>query len=410
MFSRKEDVVVCHINSGDRLIHYSSNSKKITGCTVEKIVDNSIVIVLDEVIASKTKLTLPLTHFGEWLFFDKSHISLSSIELYVEYSIFGNKRFKNILKDDNRRLLKCLKEHKFEGFHHYTDFANLEKIFEEGFLYSRKNAAKRGVISCDGAQKEIIERTNVGVKNHVRFYYKECTPTMFVNEGIKRNLLPNSPHMPIPVLLLFDEKLLFCENAKVSDGGCGNSHSKITANFEDALHFAWEDVFSRGPLPSHDDDNYEMLKNRRNAEFLVNEKVSLNHLKKIIFRSNADKKHADSILKNNHVYQKTDKYVDIKKFNVSSGKITHEDDERNYLKDYTLAVKNGNYIVRLDFYGDTSEYSHKLVIYHNNGKKYYKNICCTGKKVEFSVGALNGVLKMEYLMNDIICAVWERKL
>lgn len=398
------------INPGDRLFHYNPNTKKITGCTVEAIVDKDIIIVLDEVIADKTKLTLPLTHFGEWLFFNESHVNLSSIELYDAYGSFENGRFKKILKGDNRRLLDCLKAHEFKGFHHYTHFANLKKIFEEGFLYSRENAVKKGIIFCDGAQKEIIERTKVGIKNHVRFYYKECTPTMFANEGIKRNLLPNSPHMPIPVLLLFDEKLLFSENVKVSDGGCGNSRSNITANLEEALHFAWEDTFAYGPLPSHDDDNYEMLKNRRNAEFLVPEMVSLNYLKAIIFRSNADKKHAEFILKNNQVYQKINKYVDINKFNVSSGKITREEDERNYLKDYALVGNNGSYIVRLAFYGDASEYSHKLVIYHNNGKKYYKNICCVGKNIEFSVGNLNGVLKMKYLMNDNVCAVWERKL
>ena len=377
---------------------------------VEAIVDKNIIIVLDEVIADKTKLTLPLTHFGEWLFFNKTHVNLSNIELYDEYGFFENRRFKEILKGDSQRLLDCLKEYEFKGFHHYTDFANLEKIFEEGFLYSRENATKKGAISCDGAQKEIIEKTKDWIKNHVRFYYKECTPTMFANEGIKRNLLPTSPHMPIPVLLLFDEKLLLSENVKFSDGGCGNSCSKITANFEEALHFAWKDTFSCGPLPSHDDDNYEMLKNRRNAEFLVPEMVSLNHLKAIIFRSNADKKHAEFILKNNQVYQKTNKYVDINKFNVSSGKITREEDERNYLKDYSLVGNNGSYIVRLAFYRDASKYSHKLVIYHNNGKKHYKNICCVGKNIEFSVGTLNGVLKMKYLMNDNVCAVWERKL
>ena len=78
------------INPGDRLFHYNPNSKKITGCTVEAIIDKNIIIVLDEVIAGKTKLTLPLTHFGEWLFFNEYHVNLTSIELYDEYSYFEN--------------------------------------------------------------------------------------------------------------------------------------------------------------------------------------------------------------------------------------------------------------------------------------------------------------------------------
>jgi hypothetical protein len=401
---QKEEAMMSIINPGDRLFHFNPNTKKITGCTAQEIVGKNIIIVLDEIIAGKSKLTLPLSYFGKWLFFEIPHISLSNIDLNDVYACFENERFK--IKKDKQKLLERLQEFEFDGFHHYTNISNLFNIFNEGFLYSRGYVESNYINFCDGAQSEIIENTADEVKKCVRLYYKECTPTLFVNEGIKRKPMSSSAHMPIPVLLLFDEKLVYSENAKVSNGGCGNSHSIRTDDFEKAQSFAWQDVFSRGPLPPQE-CNPKEINNRRNAEFLVPNKVSLNHLKKIIFRSEADRKHADYILGDDKLYQKIYKEINKNKFNVSSGK--YPDDDRNYLDDYTIEKKKDKNIIRLTFYKDASNYSHVLRVYYDNGlyEDHRLNEYCDNKKLELIVDGLEGIFKMEYLMNDIISAVWE---
>ena len=42
---QKEEVVMSVVNPGDRLFHYDPNTKKITGCTVEAIIDKNIIVV-----------------------------------------------------------------------------------------------------------------------------------------------------------------------------------------------------------------------------------------------------------------------------------------------------------------------------------------------------------------------------
>ena len=80
----------------------------------------------------------------------------------------------------------------------------------------------------------------------MRFYYKEKTPTIYDNEGIKVD--NSSPHMPVPVLLMFDENIINYHLISFTSGCGGSKYSQITNNIHTAMDFDWESVFSRGRI------------------------------------------------------------------------------------------------------------------------------------------------------------------
>ena len=82
-------------------------------------------------------------------------------------------------------LNKLKNESSFEGFYHYTDVSNLLRILDTGYLYARAYVDKR--FELDGADETVIDRTPAYIKKYVRFFYKEQTPTLFNNEGIRKD-------------------------------------------------------------------------------------------------------------------------------------------------------------------------------------------------------------------------------
>lgn len=302
------------------------------------------------------------------------------------------------------KFLETLKRYGFEGFHHYTDFSNLGKIFEKKKLYCRAKAEIMGFL--DGAETSIINHTPEKVLNSVRFYFKECTPTLYRNEGIKNQIGVDDEyiaHMPIPVLLLFDENILFTEDIAVSNGGCGNSSSVITYDLETALKFDWESIFKRGgyaiPDEVTDEKSYKKtISNTRNAEFLFPEEISIDNIKSIVFRCPADKKHAEFKFGTNKLF-----CVNQSKFNVKNG----YPENRNYLYDYDVNRTQSGFKGKLYFESDPTTYKHS-VRYIKNGfvKKVPLNLEIKGNIAEFEINAPDDLLMVEYLLNDFISAVW----
>lgn len=178
-----------------------------------------------------------------------------------------------------------IKNYNFNYLFHFTDFSNLNTILGSGFLNSRNHCINNHIDFNDSAEKEIIASTSSNITNSVRFYFKEKSMTLYRNEGIKADLEP--PHLPIPVYLLFDLSLLFNNSIYFSDG---NAKSKYTSfsNNNDAIFFRnninWNAVFHEGSFNS---DDYE-FKRQMQAEALCTSPVSLDYLKIIIFRCEAD--------------------------------------------------------------------------------------------------------------------------
>lgn len=425
-----------------------------TQALITEIDQNNIKIELSKEIACKKTLTLPITHFGEWIFFNEEDVELSTEILAnrSEYLKYNNRKIldayrnnieqkKKIEAEEKRKALELAKQkeielqrqhkleeelkleikskenfinmlqsnYQFEGFHHYTDFINFLDIMKTCKLLSRNEAFKCGFI--DAAEQSVIDRTSEKVKEYVRFYYKEKTPTIYDNEGIK---IDNSlPHMPIPVLLLFNENIINYRNIAFTSGCGGSKYSQITNNLQTAMNFDWKTVFNRGWIPADEDSlmtlgydpNKANVINKRNAEFLLNKEIDIKHIKKIIFRSPADKKHAILVLGDNELFE-----VDASKFN----------NHRNYLYDYDIVNNKDRYYISLIFRSGKSNYKHELKITYKDGFSEIEDIIKPNKRIinkpitnsnsfyfDFIPVFDRIVNKIEYFMNGHLSALWE---
>lgn len=88
--------------------------------------------------------------------------------------------------------------------YHFTDVQNAVEILRSGYLYSRTEAANRGLMLSDNASPQVIQPTTPAHFDFVRFYFRPRTPTQFQNEGIRPQ--PQRPlggaHCPIPIFFV----------------------------------------------------------------------------------------------------------------------------------------------------------------------------------------------------------------
>jgi hypothetical protein len=304
---------------------------------------------------------------------------------------------------DRLSFIELLKnKYGFDGFHHYTDFTNFLKIYRDKALFSRVKANNR--MAIDSANSNIIHKTQEEVKNNVRFFFKGKTPTLKNNEGIHIN--NELPHMPIPVLLLFSQELVFSSNISILDGGGGKRQINSTSDFSKAKKYDWPTIFSRGPIKENENKDY--VKNARNAEFHIKDQVSLKYLKNIVFRSYSDQKMAEHFLGESNLYR-----VDKDKFI----------NENNYLKEYNVDESNKPEI-KLDFIFNGYNYfsyNHNLKILidsvfydinlsndscENNFFSVNVNNQMTIKKVLIKYKENYKPIKIFYYMNGHLSAIW----
>lgn len=215
---------------------------------------------------------------------------------------------------------------------HFTDYSNLKSIFKGKSLFSREYCNNNKINFKDVADKNVINHTNNEVKKYARFYYKEKTPTLYKNEGIKID--NKDPHVPTPVYLLFDSKIIYMDNTIYSDGNAGSKYTEFGDDFKFFNDIDWETVFSRGVI-SFDLPHIERLeiKRIRHAELLVKKSVSLKYLKKIIFRSKCDYKRAIDEFGYNDLFE-----VDKTLFNCKS----------NFVKDYEINYNSEENCINLN--------------------------------------------------------------
>ena len=123
------------INIGDRLFHYNSNSKKITGCTVVTVDDKYIVIDADEEINKETRKIFQLKALGKWLFLQENHIELPFDKLteIEEYYKFKNSNIESVLPE-TIKIKKFLENRQINNLVHFTRLGNLRSILQHGLV------------------------------------------------------------------------------------------------------------------------------------------------------------------------------------------------------------------------------------------------------------------------------------
>ncbi len=406
-------------------------SKFLGNITIVKIEENCITIETK----GNNKIEMAYSLFGSVVFIDETHLNIeytSHIDYFNRYEIenkidiktptdkvdqlnadlIKNSVINNVNKSKSAnikkikiQLIDMLKtKYGFDGLYHYTDFHNFIKVMEIKKLLSRSKATEIGFV--DAANTSIIKHTSDFVKRQVRFYYKEKTPTFFDNEGIK--LDNGHPHMPLPVILLFDENLILNENVTFTNGCAGSNISELTSDPKEALNYDWMTIFKRGPIDYYEDKR--KIVNRRNSELLISDEVDLIQLKKIIFRSKADLNNAISILGNNLKFTLD---FNEEKFNYNN----------NFLKEYDIGYQNDKVYMALNYYRNPSKYDHKLLINYKDGyidkldkdkiNELVGNTKKINKYITFDYYMLykpirnSGIRKIEYFMNDHLSAIWK---
>lgn len=165
---------------------------------------------------------------------------------------------------------------------HFTDVQNAASILDVGFLYSRVDAKKMGLMKTENASVQVIEMTRPEVFSFVRFYLRPKTPTQYYNEGYKHVGIrydgdPNA-NVPVPVFFLFDlVKLLSLPETKFSGtalSGKGIADYKNTP--DDFSRFRFETIYSDGPMSDSSDTRY------RHAEIVYPEKFEIQSCLKFI--------------------------------------------------------------------------------------------------------------------------------
>jgi hypothetical protein len=184
------------------------------------------------------------------------------------------------------------------SFCFFTDTANLPTILREGCLFSRDEASRRGLIKLDCASTRVLAGTPTWVHKCVRLYFAPLTPMLYRIEGIKRTA-DDWPECPRPFYLVFDHEVLAAPRAIVSSGNMASRgrpcRPATDDGFFNTLPFA--DIFYRGPvlkdpeaqaLFGYDARATERLA-RRQAELLIPERLPLAGLRRLVFRSDAER-------------------------------------------------------------------------------------------------------------------------
>lgn len=172
--------------------------------------------------------------------------------------------------------------------YHFTDVKNAASILTEGSIYSRLKAKGAGLMLNDNASSEIISGTDLHKQSFVRLFFRPKTPTQYHNEGVKSINDPSrlNAHCPVPVFLLFDAYTLLTDKlTSFSNGNLASEGVLIdkTTNFYLSLPF--EKIYHEGILS---EENKRELIFHRQAEVLYPEQMTLQNLKFIICRSQAE--------------------------------------------------------------------------------------------------------------------------
>ena len=162
------------------------------------------------------------------------------------------------------------------------------------------------------ANESVLNQTSYYVKSHVRFYFRPRTPTYYHFEKKCGNNV---------VSLIFDKDLATMEDTLISIGNA--CHGDVEHHFDEYVTSEfnenfWRKVFDfsgayrvNNDFYDDDDNGYWTVsnKNERHTELLVPNKVSLNYLKKIVFKNE----------KCLNTFKRTEQYAIIKELDVEVG-------------------------------------------------------------------------------------------
>jgi len=185
-----------------------------------------------------------------------------------------------------------------------------------------------------------------------------------------------------------------------SSCNAASSYAEFGKDIEFFRNMDWEKIFHRGALSIGDSlEKFDIIR-KRNAELLIKDKVSIDYLKKIVFRSKTDCKRAINLFGNYDYYE-----VDSNLFNCHN----------NYIEGYELEFgcdDNIRFIdVMLEFNRHNfAQYDHRIEIesnisdYHTIRNIEFKDSYELKRNGRINLENFNGgTINFKYYMNDILC-------
>lgn len=174
--------------------------------------------------------------------------------------------------------------------YHSTEVNDAVSILDCGYVYSRNKAKELGLLQYDIASESVLASTRNKIKEYARFYLRPGTPTQYNNEGIRpEGLVKLDSHCPIPIYLLFDSVgVLSMKSTRFSGGNLGRLFAELHSSVEEFKKLPFQAIYHVGPLPSALIEKDKII-NCRNAEVVVPEQLSIDYLKLIYCRSDAEK-------------------------------------------------------------------------------------------------------------------------
>jgi len=178
---------------------------------------------------------------------------------------------------------------------HYTDIRNAARILEDGVLYSRLQAEARGKLAVSSGSTVVLAGTSENIKDYVRLYFRPKTPTQYHAEGVHSSQsLEQSPfpdaHCPVPVFFLFDAaKILSHPESLFSDRGLGGHGYQLYSTLDELRQLPWKKIYHTGWIDQSDRKSAHEIIACRNAEVIVPRQLSLDALRFIYCRSEAEK-------------------------------------------------------------------------------------------------------------------------
>jgi len=174
---------------------------------------------------------------------------------------------------------------------HYTDVQNAAAVLEEGTLHSRDEAERRRLLHVSSGDPNILRETDRSIKECVRLYFRPKTPTQYHAEGImssdqiQQAKYPDA-HCPVPVFLLFDAvSILTRGDSRFYPGSLRSATFSDLRTASDLTKFPWKKIYHNTWYDRRDSN----IKYHRMAEVAVPSSLSLDSLKYVYCRSQAEK-------------------------------------------------------------------------------------------------------------------------
>ncbi len=179
--------------------------------------------------------------------------------------------------------------------YHVTDVRNAVSILRVRRLLSRDRALGSGALQNENASREILAGTNPKYYGYVRLYFRPRTPTFYRNEGLRPTAERfHGAHCPVPVAFVFDvSDIAGCVGVEFSDGNLASRESSLghDAAFLRTLDFG--DIY-HDERPS--DEVMPHIVRARQSEIVIPDELSLDALRHVIVRSDADRQTLRTLL------------------------------------------------------------------------------------------------------------------